>query len=33
MGESVTQEGRGDIGKAIEALKNGLVEVGYKGAQ
>jgi alanine-glyoxylate transaminase/serine-glyoxylate transaminase/serine-pyruvate transaminase len=33
MGVSVTQEGRGDIEKAIEALKNGLVEVGYKGAQ
>lgn len=33
MGVSVTQEGRGDIEKAIEALKSGLVEVGYKGAQ
>jgi len=30
MGVSVTDPGRDDIGKAIEALKNGLTEVGYK---
>jgi alanine-glyoxylate transaminase/serine-glyoxylate transaminase/serine-pyruvate transaminase len=32
MGVSVTDSKRGDIEKAIEALKSGLTEVGYKGA-
>jgi alanine-glyoxylate transaminase/serine-glyoxylate transaminase/serine-pyruvate transaminase len=33
MGVSVTDGKRGDIERAIEALKEGLVEVGYKGVQ
>lgn len=33
MGVSVTDPKRDDIDKAIEALKSGLAEVGYKGAQ
>jgi alanine-glyoxylate transaminase/serine-glyoxylate transaminase/serine-pyruvate transaminase len=33
MGISVTDPNRDDIDKAIEALKSGLAEVGFKGAQ
>jgi alanine-glyoxylate transaminase / serine-glyoxylate transaminase / serine-pyruvate transaminase len=33
MGVSVTDEKKDDISKALKALKDGLAEVGYKGAQ